>query len=33
VEEYKESILSYHPGMPWHPSMKVWVHEFTLVNE
>ncbi|MFS0862873.1 ASCH domain-containing protein [Fredinandcohnia sp. 179-A 10B2 NHS] len=32
VEEYKESILSYHPGMPWLPHMKVWVHEFSKVN-
>ena len=28
VEEYKQSILSYHPGMPWLPQMRVWVHEF-----
>lgn len=28
VEQYKESILSIHPGMPWLPQMKVWVHEF-----
>ncbi|WP_077620516.1 ASCH domain-containing protein [Bacillus sinesaloumensis] len=33
VDEYKESILSYHPGMPWLPHMKVWVHEFSKVNE
>jgi N4-acetylcytidine amidohydrolase len=33
VEEYKQSILSYHPGMPWLPHMRVWVHEFSLVNE
>lgn len=33
VEEYKETILSYHPGMPWLPKMKVWVHEFSPVNE
>lgn len=33
VEEYKESILSYHPGMPWLPHMRVWVHEFSPVNE
>jgi N4-acetylcytidine amidohydrolase len=32
VEEYKESILSYHPGMPWLPHMKVWVHEFSPVK-
>ena len=24
VEEYKQSILSYHPGMPWLPQMKFW---------
>lgn len=29
VEEYKQSILSLHPGMPWLPQMKVWVHEFS----
>ncbi|UJF35840.1 ASCH domain-containing protein [Paenibacillus hexagrammi] len=28
VDAYKESILSLHPGMPWLPQMKVWVHEF-----
>jgi hypothetical protein len=28
VEAYKEAILSYHPGMPWLPQMRVWVHEF-----
>lgn len=28
VEEYKQSILAYHPGMPWLPQMRVWVHEF-----
>jgi len=28
LEEYKESILSIHPGMRWVPKMKVWVHEF-----
>lgn len=33
VEEYKEAILSYHPGMPWLPHMKVWVHEFSPMNE
>ncbi|MEH7388200.1 ASCH domain-containing protein [Bacillus sp. JJ1521] len=33
VDEYKESILSYHPGMPWLPQMKVWVHEFSEVEE
>lgn len=33
VEEYKEAILSYHPGMPWLPHMKVWVHEFRPVQE
>jgi hypothetical protein len=31
VEKYKEAILSYHPGMPWLPHMKVWVHEFRAV--
>jgi len=33
VEEYKQSILSYHPGMPWLPQMRVWVHEFRPVKE
>lgn len=28
LEEYKQSILSIHPGMPWLPQMRVWVHEF-----
>lgn len=28
VEEYKQSILSIHPGMKWEPEMNVWVHEF-----
>lgn len=28
MEAYKQSILSFHPGMPWLPHMKVWVHEF-----
>jgi N4-acetylcytidine amidohydrolase len=33
VEEYKQSILAYHPGMPWLPHMRVWVHEFSPVKE
>jgi hypothetical protein len=33
VEEYKQSILSYHPGMPWLPQMRVWVHEFSPVQD
>ncbi len=33
VEDYKQSILSYHPGMPWLPQMRVWVHEFRPVSE
>ncbi|MGM7724213.1 ASCH domain-containing protein [uncultured Metabacillus sp.] len=33
VEEYKQAILSYHPGMPWLPHMKVWVHEFSPIQE
>jgi hypothetical protein len=32
VEAYKESILSYHPGMPWLPHMRVWAHEFSPVK-
>ena len=33
VEAYKQSILSYHPGMPWLPQMRVWVHEFSPVHD
>ncbi|WP_066071790.1 ASCH domain-containing protein [Neobacillus soli] len=33
VEAYKQSILAYHPGMPWLPQMRVWVHEFRPVQE
>jgi hypothetical protein len=32
VEAYKDSILAIHPGMPWLPHMKVWVHEFHIVG-
>lgn len=32
LEEYKQSILSIHPGMPWLPHMRVWVHEFSPVQ-
>lgn len=33
VEDYKQSILSIHPGMPWLPQMRVWVHEFRPVQD
>ncbi len=33
VEEYKQSILSIHPGMPWLPQMRVWVHEFRPLED
>lgn len=33
VEEYKQSILTIHPEMPWLPHMRVWVHEFSLVQK
>ncbi|KXH87105.1 fructose-1-phosphate kinase [Sporosarcina sp. HYO08] len=33
LEAYKESILSIHPNMPWLPTMKVWVHEFSPVKK
>lgn len=33
MEAYKKSILDLHPDMPWLPSMKVWVHEFSLVQK
>lgn len=32
-EAYKESILSIHDGMPWIPTLKVWVHEFSPFKE
>ncbi|MCU9595526.1 ASCH domain-containing protein [Caldibacillus thermolactis] len=32
-ESYKESILSIHPGMPWIPTLKVWVHEFSPIEK
>lgn len=32
LEDYKQSILSFHPGMPWLPQMRVWVHEFRPVS-
>lgn len=33
LEEYKQTILSYHPGMPWLPKMRVWVHEFKEISK
>lgn len=33
LEQYKESILSLHPGMKWAPKMKVWVHEFQPIEK
>ncbi|MFC0212653.1 ASCH domain-containing protein [Paenibacillus chartarius] len=33
VDAYRDSILAMHPGMPWLPHMKVWVHEFRKVSE
>ncbi|WP_055106275.1 ASCH domain-containing protein [Paenibacillus ihumii] len=33
LEEYKQSILSIHPGMRWVPTMRVWVHEFNPVQK
>ena len=32
IAAYKDSILSFHPGMPWLPHMTVWVHEFQPVK-
>lgn len=29
LEAYKTYILSMHPGMPWVPQAKIWVHEFS----
>lgn len=28
LDAYKAFILGMHRGMPWVPTMKVWVHEF-----
>lgn len=33
MEKYKERILKLHPGMPWSPKMKVWVHEFAPLQK
>ena len=33
MEEYKQSILAFHPKMPWLPTMSVWVHEFSPVQK
>jgi N4-acetylcytidine amidohydrolase len=33
LEEYKNYILSMHPGMPWLPHMTVWAHEFKPADE
>jgi N4-acetylcytidine amidohydrolase len=33
LEKYKNSILSLHKGMPWLPNMRVWVHEFSPLEE
>lgn len=33
LEDYKQTILSYHPGMPWLPKMRVWVHEIKAMDE
>jgi len=33
LEAYRDGILSFHPGMPWLPHMRVWVHEFELHQE
>jgi N4-acetylcytidine amidohydrolase len=33
LEEYKNYIISMHPGMPWLPHMTVWVHEFKPAAE
>lgn len=33
LEAYKQSILSFHPGMKWAPKMEVWVHEFAPVEQ
>ncbi|MDP4163536.1 MAG: ASCH domain-containing protein [Bacillota bacterium] len=32
LEDYKQSILSMHAGMPWLPQMRVWAHEFKPVK-
>lgn len=32
LEDYKNFILSIHPGMKWSPKMKVWVHQYKPVH-
>lgn len=32
MEEYKQSILAIHDKMPWLPTMSVWVHEYSSVQ-
>ncbi|RAL21099.1 ASCH domain-containing protein [Thermoflavimicrobium daqui] len=33
LNEYKDYILSIHPGLTWNPEAKVWVHEFRPLEE
>lgn len=33
MDEYKDAILSIHPGMKWVPKTEVWVHEYKPVSE
>lgn len=33
LEAYREAILGFHPGMKWLPEMKVWVHEYSMLDE
>ncbi len=32
LEAYRQAILAIHPGMPWLPTMRVWVHEFRALH-
>lgn len=32
LQDYKEAILALHPKMPWLPTMNVWVHEFSPIQ-
>lgn len=32
MEAYRASILALHPGMPWVPKARVWVHEWQPVT-
>ncbi|TYP79252.1 ASCH domain-containing protein [Paenibacillus methanolicus] len=33
LAQYEAHIRSMHPGMPWLPNMKMWVHEFRRLDD